>query len=472
MHTHSKIYRRVPSVLPAIMIPISILLILLFAGSFFYYRGQSMMESQLKDTLRSTAAAAVMQFDGDQILKIRDKDTMNNSAALRDTVLKLQAIREAITHIRFAYIMKRTEHPTFLKFVADADLALTDQELDRNQNGKVDPEEETSHPGDLYDTTDIPEIAHEAFLHAAVDRSVTKDQWGGTVSGYAPIRTKQGKIVGILGLDMAADEYIQLTQSIFSPVAFLLITLAALCLASSMILFLSKRRVENLERLDTERSGLMRLAFHQLGGPLTIISWSLQELEEDGPQSIQRSIANIQEGVKRLTSILKTLKEADLVHAGKIDYKPEFASLTSVLKEMANEAGARLASRGQRVRLDLMENITMRLDPKLIAGVALELLNNAIDFSPENAEIVLRSRTEGRTAIFEIEDVGCGIPKQDMHRIFDEFTRGSNATKFKADGNGLGLYIVNGIIERSGGSIGIKSTEGRGTTVTVRLPMV
>jgi signal transduction histidine kinase len=226
-----------------------------------------------------------------------------------------------------------------------------------------------------------------------------------------------------------------------------------------------------LERLEIERSGLLRLAFHQLGGPLTIINWSMEELEDEGAQSVKRTITNVQEGVKRLTKILKTLKDADLVHAGKIEYKPEFSSLTNVLQDVVRDAGIQLASRRQHVKLELTENITMRLDPKLIAGVALELLTNAIDFSPDGSTIVVRSRQAGNVAEFEIEDRGCGIPRRDLDRLFNEFTRGSNATKFKADGNGLGLYIVRGIVERAGGKVIIRSEENVGTTAIVRLPI-
>ncbi len=75
-------------------------------------------------------------------------------------------------------------------------------------------------------------------------------------------------------------------------------------------------------------------------------------------------------------------------------------------------------------------------------------------------------------AELQIEDHGCGIPKKDLQRIFGEFIRASNANKFKADGNGLGLYIVKGIVERAGGTVGLESHEGMGTTVIVRLPMV
>lgn len=458
--------------LPSLLISVLIVSVLIVSGSFFFHRGQNTMEHQLKDKLRSTAAAAAMQFHGDLIGVIKDGDTIESSPALKETVSKLNAIRNDVSNIRYAYIMKKSESPNMLKFVADADLQRTDEELDLDKSGTVDENELASQPGDLYDWTEFPILGEEAFLHPAVDEEIGSDQWGSILSGYAPIRNESGTVVAILGIDMAADDYRDLSQSIFSPVTFLLVALAVVCIAGGILLSLWKRRLESLQRLEVERAGLMRLAFHQLGGPLTIISWSLQELEENGPESIQRTIGNIHEGVSRLTGILKTLRNADLVHADKLEYKPEFGSLSSVIRSVAEDLGTRLTNRGQRLRLELIENITMRMDTKLIAGVLMELLSNAIDFSPDGAEIVVRSRKEARFAVFEVEDKGCGIPSSDLRRVFDEFMRGSNATKYKADGNGLGLYIVHGIVKRSGGSISIKSREGQGTVVTVKLPIV
>ncbi len=463
---------RVKGFLPSVLIAVLIVLTLILSGAFFFRRGQTMMEVQLKDKLRSTAAAAATQFSGDLVGTIRDGDTLGTSPALVTAVSKLNALRNDVSNIRYAYIMKRTEDPRMLKFVADADLERTDKELDLDGSGTVDEDEEASKPGDLYDWTEFPVLGEEAFLHPSVDDEVGSDQWGSILSGYAPIRGESGTVIGILGIDMAADDFKSFSQSIFSPITFLLVAFAILCIAGGIVLSLWRRRLESLERLEVERAGLMRLAFHQLGGPLTIISWSLQELEESGPESIQRTIGNIHEGVSRLTGILKTLRDADLVHADRLEYKPEFASLSSVIKSVVQDLGTRLTDRGQHLRLDLIENITMRMDTKLIAGVLVELLSNAIDFSPNGSEIVVRSRKEGTSAVFEVEDVGCGIPASDLSRVFDEFTRGANATKFKADGNGLGLYIVHGIVKRSGGTIAVRSREGKGTTVTVKLPIV
>ena len=453
------------------MIAGAIILVVTIAGTVLYVHGRTIMEGQLKDKLRSTAAAAAMQFEGEILDQIREGDTLDSSPELTKTVQQLQRMRDNITHLQFAYIMRKTDDPNFLEFVADADMGLTDEQLDRNNNGRVDDDESTSAPGERYDWREFPALGTEAFLHAAVDDHIGEDQWGALISGYAPIRSSNGQVAGVLGIDMNANEFVDLSHSIFSPVALLLVLLASTCLAAGMSLFVWRHRLEMLQKMDIERTGLLRLAFHQLGGPLTIISWSLEELESEGPASIQHSIVNIQEGVKRLTGILKTLKSADLVNSGRIEYKPEFSSLSSVLEEVVKETGPKIALRGQRVILELEQNITMKLDPQLISGVALELLTNAMDFSPDGSTITVTSHRHGTYAEFSVIDNGCGIPKKDLNRMFEEFVRGGNATKFKADGNGLGLYIVKGIIEQANGRVFVVSEEGKGTTVTVRLPI-
>lgn len=458
--------------LPAIISCVVVIVSITAIGYSFYSRGKMIMQDQLKDKLRSTAAAAAMQFDGETMIKIRSADTMDSSEELRQTVKKLQAIHEKISSVHHAYILRKTEDPQFLEFVADADLGYTDEELDENKNGMVDEDEVASYTGELYDWSEFPVLGNEAFLRPSVDDVIGTDQWGSIISGYAPIRDEKGQSVAVLGIDMKADEYTALATSIFSPVAFLLFICAVISITTAITFILWHRRLDILNRLEVERNGLLRLAFHQLGGPLTIINWSLEELEEDGPASIQRSIMNIHEGVSRLSEILKTLKSADLVHAGKIQYKPELMSLATVLEQVTRESANKLAARKQRVVLDLEQDITMKLDAKLIAGVMRELLSNAIDFSQDSSSITVRSRKIGRSAEFSVIDRGCGIPKSDMKRIFDEFSRGSNATRYKADGNGLGLYIVQGIIEQAGGNVRITSEEGKGTTATVALPIV
>lgn len=457
---------------PVVLVACLSVLALTVAGMLFYVRGKEIMEEQLKEKLRSTATAAAMQFNGDLIDQITPESTMDNSEALRTVVHKLDQLRKDVANIRFAYIMEKTDDPTMHAFVADADMALTLEELDDNGNGTLEEDEEAAKPGDLYDWSGFPVLGQEAFVHPSVDEEVGEDQWGPIISGYAPIRRENGQVIATLGIDMAANDFTKLSSSIFSPVALLLILLATVSIAGGTVLAFWRRRIEELERLETERMGLLRLAFHQLGGPLTIISWSIEELEDEGPASIQRTVENIHEGIRRLSVILKTLKEADMVHAGKIDYQPQTVSLSSIISQVVHEAETKLKKRKQTVALSLDDSLTMKLDPKLIASVVQELLTNAIDFSKDGDEIrIVSERVGDAWAEFRIIDTGCGIPKKDQRRIFEEFSRASNAIKFKADGNGLGMYIVQGIVQRAGGKVSIRSAEGRGTTVRVRLPL-
>jgi len=456
--------------LPVIAFALVSVIALAAAGSLFYMRGKIIMEAQLKEKLRSTATAAAMQFDGTKIEKIQLGSTMDNSPELRAVVSKLHQLRQEVANIRYVYIMRKTDEPTHHAFVADADLALTDQELDENGDGIVGDDEAAAEPGELYDWTEFPVLGEEAFIHPAVDEHVGEDKWGPIISGYAPIKDNAGKTVAVLGIDMDANEFRVLATNIFSPIALLLVLLASVSIAGGTVLAFWRRRIEELEKLETERMGLLRLAFHQLGGPLTIISWSIEELEDEGPASIQHAVENIHEGIRRLSVILKTLKDADMVHAGKIDYQPERASLTTILEQVVKESKTKIDLRKQSVRMKLDGDIVMKLDPKLIASVAQELINNAIDFSRDGAVIEVSARHNHTWAEFSVKDFGCGIPKRDQKRIFEEFARASNAGKFKANGNGLGMYIVQGIVKRAGGTVKLQSTEGRGTTVTVRLP--
>lgn len=458
-------------VLPLLLTSGVVVTLLVVTGTLFLFKGRSVMETQLKNELKNTAAVGAMQFDGTSIEKIHKGSTIQSSPELRDAVKKLDDIRNSISGIRYAYIMRRTADPSMLEFVADADLGLTDAEMDTNHNGVIESNEAPSPPGQLYDWSASPATGTDAFQRPTTDEKITTDQWGATISGYAPIRTKNGRTVAILGIDKSADDFLADVSSIASPVAMLLVLIAILCIAFSGIILFLRRRADILEQIEAERSGLLRLAFHQLGGPLTIISWSLEELEEEGPASLHKIIVNIQQGVRRLTEIMEMLKKADLVHEGKLEYKPATAGLSSVLRLAAKELELKIAERKQQIVFRLEENINMQMDLPLIAGVARELLTNAIDFSPNGATITITSRKAGKFAEFAIEDHGCGIPDRDLPRIFGEFTRGSNATTFKADGNGLGLYIVKGIVEHAGGSISIKSREGKGTTATVKLPI-
>ena len=104
--------------------------------------------------------------------------------------------------------------------------------------------------------------------------------------------------------------------------------------------------------------------------------------------------------------------------------------------------------------------------------IVSNLLSNAIRYTPPGGKVRIEWIYESPFSVMRVSDTGIGIPESDMKHLFTEFFRAENAKKFTGSGTGLGLTITKNIIERMGGTISVESTEGRGTTFTVRLPMM
>ncbi len=451
-----------------------IVLLIAGVGVLFYYRSRHVMEAQLRQQLLDTTSVAAMQFSADDVQKaIGQKKT---SPAVRDLIMRLREIRENIPLVRYAYIMRRTKDPRTLEFVADADSLATESELDRNGNGRLDEDEQPSMPGDKYDIRDVPAMQRDAFLRPTVEDAIVQDKWGFTLSGYAPIRAADGTVVAILGLDLQADTYIQESQSIVSPAILLLVALAASFVAALLAVSINRRRYELLERVENERTGLLQLTYHQLGTPLTVFRWSLEALKDQRgkpgfEEAVNEHIADVEDGITRMSGIVDMLREADRVHAGTIAYQPELTSLDEVVQAVAAEFKSRSERQKIALVLKLHDGKKMNLDRQLISGVLRELLGNAFDYSPSNTTITVTTAVTDKQAQVDIADEGIGIPRPDMPRIFNEFARGGNAWNYNTGGAGLGLYIAKGVVDQAGGEIWVKSMEGKGSTFSFTLPV-
>ncbi len=447
----------------------------LLLGMGFYMRGRTLMEELLRQRLRDTAAVAVQQFSATEVDSIRGEESMQ-SPALRSIVDSLRDVRASVPGIRYAYLMRRTQEPNMLEFVADADSLTPEKELDANGNGTVEEHEEASYPGDAYDITDIPALQNDAFLRPSVDEDITVDQWGYLISGYAPVRDRNGTAVAVLGIDMDADEYLRLSGSIFSPVAFLLLCVMSMLFGGYVLVFMRNRRLEALEKVDRERAGLLLLTSHQLGTPLTIFQWSLESIRDAMEKGcdrgeLEKDIASMETGCRKLKDILGNLRTASQAESGNFPYKPEHGYLRSLIVGVVHELGAQLRHKNQKVDMDLDGNLALNFDKQLIGDIVRELILNASTFSPDGSVITVTAKPVRGMARVQVSDRGIGIPRKDQSRLFQKFMRGDNAHLSRPDGNGMGLFIAKRVIGKAGGKIWVQSEEGKGTTVSFTLPM-
>lgn len=457
------------------MMALGLAVLLAYVGTYIFRNEQDVLKGEIKERLRSTAAAAAMQFNGDLL------DSIHAPSDIKDPlyhkiVQQLLGIEANVPGIRFAYIMRKTRNPEMLAFVADADSLKTPVELDVNGNGVVDANEQPSLPGDLYDASHVPAMRDDAFLGPAVDPEVTMDQWGALISGYAPIhRWSNGETVAILGIDMTANDYEALSRSSFSPFTAFLLAMGGCGIIICFLFDARRRRIEFLETLDDERGTLINLALHQLGTPLSIMQWEVEmarETNEGSTEFFKAFSVHVDECLARMNGIMEALRDAERIGKGLLAYQPKPVDLTAMLTEEVTAAQLQCDTRKQTITCTVDEPAPWALiDRQLTASVVRELLSNASGYSPRGSIIAIRVRhVDPHWIQIEIADHGCGIPAGDLPLLFQKFFRASNAVTFKPVGNGLGLFIARGIVERARGSLWAESVEGKGTTFFFTLP--
>jgi len=454
------------------------LCVVMGACVFFFLHSQEVIDRLVRDRLSNEAAIAAMQFTGEELVSIHTKADIG-SPQFGALAWRLSDIRTRTPGIRFAYIMRRTSDPDMLEFVVDADALKTAEQLDDNGDGIVDSSEEPGYPGELYPIAKVPALQSAAFEGPTTDENITLDRWGYSFSGYAPIRNQSGAAVAVLGLDLMADDYAAILQSNFSLQALLLILFGGLLITFSIVGSVWRHRVEEMNHLDAERRWLLQLILHQVGTPLTVFKWGVESLQELLPQlpepaqtEVRENILIMEDGISRLNHVSEVLLAADRIQEGSMQVEEERVSLRSVVDETVAGITPRLAKRSQQVQVDMPEDAWLHLDRRLLGGVLRELLDNAMVYSPKNGVIAIRVQRHGKHVEVRVIDQGAGIPSHDLSRMFERFSRGSNAGKFDPNGTGVGLYITKGIIERFGGKIAVDSVEGKGATITFTLPVV
>lgn len=226
--------------------------------------------------------------------------------------------------------------------------------------------------------------------------------------------------------------------------------------------------LERLESLFTSQQRFLADVSHELRTPLTVIKGNvdlmrkLKEADEDLLISIDQEAGRL----NRLVSGLLMLAQAE---SGKLPLNFSRVELDLLLTEVFTETRV-LAGNKVRLHLNQIDEAVVNGDRDRLKQVILNLVANAIQYTPHGGEIFLSLSRIGEQARLIVRDTGPGIPPEDLPYIFDRFYRAEKSrTRSKAGGFGLGLSITKWIVEQHGGQIKVESKEGDGTTFVIWL---
>jgi len=234
--------------------------------------------------------------------------------------------------------------------------------------------------------------------------------------------------------------------------------------------------VTQLRRLENMRRDFAASVSHEIKTPLTAIKGFVETLSTgdlDDRGETRRFLEIIDKHVNRLAAIID-----DLMQLSRIEQDTEFqqiglerSHIEDVLKAAIGFCTESIQDKAVDVQLSCEEGLSGRIDATLLEQAAVNLLDNAIKYSPENSMIRIEAVTAGHEIQIRFVDQGMGIARKHLPRLFERFYRVDKARSRKLGGTGLGLAIVKHIAQAHGGKVTVESELGRGSTFTLHLPV-
>lgn len=234
-----------------------------------------------------------------------------------------------------------------------------------------------------------------------------------------------------------------------------------------------KQVEEELKAALRMKSDFVSFATHQLRTPLAGIKWLLELVAMDEKMSEEPAslIQDARAAAERLIRMVNDLLDASRLEGGKLVLDPKDTDLGQLTQSVLSDVKHQIQTQKHELSVGGGDQIPhVQVDPQLFRQVILNLVSNAVKYTPAGGKIAIEMSRNNGVIQWSIRDNGIGIPKAGQARLFEKFFRADNVYKIETEGTGLGLYIVRLIVERSGGKIWFESEEDQGTVFKIELP--
>jgi signal transduction histidine kinase len=308
---------------------------------------------------------------------------------------------------------------------------------------------------------------HQLVLTPSLAAVVVSTLYGGLTAGVIAIFLS----IGLMDLIYVAPGFSMREEAIDDIVQLLIFLMVALFVSS-----LSKEKIWRLkaEARSKAKDDLLREVAHELRTPMSsILGWTqILRLRPDG-ENLTRACEVIERNAKMQMILVEDLLDVARILTGRLHLTHAPVNLRHVVETAVSIVEPTAAAKAIQIGVRMPEGTTSALvegDERRLLQVFWNLLTNAIKFTPEKGSVHIAMDLAENSAVIEVKDNGVGIKPEDLRCIFEKGTQGEQA--HLAGGLGLGLWLAKSLVQVHGGDIDVASTEGKGSTFSVRLPLI
>ncbi|MEI8699966.1 PAS domain-containing sensor histidine kinase [Mesorhizobium sp. ISC15] len=236
------------------------------------------------------------------------------------------------------------------------------------------------------------------------------------------------------------------------------------------------KETERAEAANRAKSEFLANMSHELRTPLNAIIGFSELMEQAlfgplGSPRYEEYATDINGSGKYLLGVINDILDMSKIEAGQFSMDQEEIDLCPLMRETVRVISLQAAEKSITVETRIPDSLTLFADRRAIKQIVINLLSNAVKFTGQGGRIAVRARNTSSALVLTIEDNGCGIPKEALSKLGRPFEQVQNQFSKSHAGSGLGLAISRSLAELQGGALKIRSTEGTGTIVSVRIPI-
>ncbi len=456
------------------------------ASWFLYQQTISLLTDNLRERLLSISVTQAANIDPNSLTALQVEADWQKPE-WEEVVSKLKKAKDANPNIVFMYIFRKSlNDPSKMEFVADAEsinpYANSDNDssndVDANKDGIVEPDgaDYLQWPGQPYDeAVDIPETK-EAYNGPLTARELYEDTYGEVLTGYAPIVNNNGDVVAVLATDIKADDFLSVTrQTLYPFVAFIGFLISIISLLAITLIYIWRKRAEEVVELDRLKDEFLSVATHQLRAPITAIRGYVANMDEGDygtvPDYLREPLSIVKESARLMANSTEDYLNISRIEQGRMKYEKSIVDVAGLAKKVVNQLVKVAESRNLILSYSGIESVNVNIDVGKISQVLTNLIDNAIKYT-KTGGITVYVEKKGAAARITVVDTGIGIAKEDIVLLFEKFKRARDANKVNTTGTGLGLYVARMLTLGNNGKIWVESDGlGKGSRFIVEFPI-